>query len=110
MYPIMNAIIGSPRRYPPVGPNNTATPPEKLANTGIPIDPINKYIRIDINPHLEPKIKPVIETANICSVSGTVVIGSGIDTWANIEVKAANIEQKISSLVFNFRIIPPRYS
>ena len=38
-----------------------------------------KYIKVDIKAHLEPKIRPVIAIPNICSVSGTVVNGNGID-------------------------------
>ena len=79
IYPIINAIKGYPSKNPPVGPNRTPTPPENWANTGIPIPPRIKYIKVAINPHLYPNISPVIAIPNICSVSGTVVKGSGID-------------------------------
>ena len=79
IYPIINAIKGQASKYPPVGPNNTPIPAENCANTGTPIPPKIKYIKVDIKAHLEPKIRPVIAIPNICSVSGTVVNGNGID-------------------------------
>ena len=61
-----------------------------------------KYIKVDIKAHLEPKIRPVIAIPNICSVSGTVVNGNGIDIWAKIDTNAANKPHKIISLVVSF--------
>jgi len=82
--PTKNATIGKDHKYPPVNPNNIGNPPEKLAKTGIPNAPINKYVNCASPPLIGPKNAPDNKTSKVCKVNGTGCVG--IEICAEIAV------------------------
>ena len=73
--------------YPPVGPARTPIPPEKLANTGIPIAPSRINTRTDKLPLFPPSTPTAIKTPNVCRVNGTA---AGMEIQEQIAMITAN--------------------
>lgn len=60
----------NPHRNPPVCSRNTANPPRKPANTGIPAAPAQRYTNKAGNPVFMPPITAQRTTPNTCIVTG----------------------------------------
>lgn len=89
----------NPKRYPPVGPNNTVNPDVPLENTGNPIAPSSKYSPT-VGNEIEIGILNAITIRNkLCKVKGTVENGKGIDINADIDNIAANNDITIILLI-----------
>src|SRR5213592_4515805 len=82
--PTAHAATGYASKYPPVGPNNRATPTSGTVgvNTGSPAAPIARYRIMLSAPSGAPSRPPTSSTASGWSVIGTGVPGSGTDTCA----------------------------
>src|SRR5213592_444663 len=82
--PTAHAATGYASKYPPVGPNNRATPTSGTVgvNTGSPAAPIARYRIMLSAPSCGPSNPATSSTAIGCRVMGTGVPGSGTDTCA----------------------------
>ncbi len=97
-YPTNKAAMTKPIKKPPLAPNIVSNPPLAPANHGTPANPIAKYISILNPPQYLPRSIPANKTANVCTVIGTGVHGSGITIWAIKPVMHA-IKNAITSLL-----------
>src|SRR5437667_2369158 len=82
--PTTQAATGYASKYPPVGPNNRATPTSGTVgvNTGSPAAPIARYRIMLSAPSCGPSNPATSSTAIGCRVMGTGVPGKGTDTCA----------------------------
>ena len=86
---MINAISGKEIKNPPVGPTNLSKPPEKLASTGTPTAPSNKYTTQEIVESFAPNTTAASVIANVCMVIGTP-IGIGMEICAMTAITAVN--------------------
>ena len=81
----------NPSKKPPVNPNTAIKPKLPLANTGIPIMPKNKYIKIVFILLFSVRVNPINAIENVCNVIGTPP-GNGIDICAVTDKNNADIK------------------
>ena len=56
-----------PSKKPPVNPNTAINPNLPLANTGNPIMPKNKYVKMTFIPLFPVRVNPISAIENVCN-------------------------------------------
>ena len=70
-HPSTKTAIRNPKRYPPVGPNNTTRPEVPPAKTGAPNAPCRRYKLTVVPPRKVPYVSPSNKITSVCAVTGT---------------------------------------
>ena len=106
-HPTAKAAGTKPKRYPDVGPINTARLPVPLAKTGRPLAPSIRYAMTARAPRREPRAIPTRRIAKVWPVTGTGVNGRGTAICADNAIRTEPASTKRILLAIDC-LPPPR--